>query len=89
MIAFVVLALARNPAEQIEHVEFDRRMTQQMGDVAESLGVLQAKSVAAVADGPVFALFAEDSFLHSIGARHWIDGNNRRHAGSYSSQDAI
>src|SRR5580704_5882165 len=77
MIAFVVVALARNPAEQIEHVELDRRMTQQMDDVAETLGILQAKSVAAVADGPIFALFAEDSFLHSIEARHWIGSNNR------------
>ena len=40
MIAFVVLALARNPPEQIEHVELDGRMTQQMDDVAETLGVL-------------------------------------------------
>ena len=40
MIAFVVLALARNPPEQIEHVELDGRMTQQMDDVAKTLGVL-------------------------------------------------
>src|SRR5580700_6587377 len=77
MIAVVVLALARNPAEQIEHVELDGRMTQEMDDVAESLGILQTKGVPAVADGPVLALFAEDSFLHRTEARPCIGGNSR------------
>src|SRR5580704_10494476 len=69
--------MACNPAEQIEHVEFDRRMTQQMDDVTESLCVLQTKSVPAVADGPVLALFAEDSGLHGTEARLCIGGASR------------
>ncbi len=60
---FVIVVLACNSADQIEHVEFGRGMTQQMGEVAESLGVLQREGFPAVADGPVLALFAEDSLL--------------------------
>ncbi len=37
---FVILALISNSTRQIEHVEFRRRMTQQMNEIAESLGVL-------------------------------------------------
>jgi hypothetical protein len=37
---FVVIALACDLTGQIEHVEFGRRVTQQMGEVPESLGVL-------------------------------------------------
>ena len=37
---FIILALACNSSSQIEHVEFDRGMTQQMGEVPESLSVL-------------------------------------------------
>jgi hypothetical protein len=37
---FVVIALACDSTGQIEHVEFDRRVAQQMGEVPESLGVL-------------------------------------------------
>ncbi len=33
---FMLVALACNSAEQIEHVEFDRGMTQEMGKVPES-----------------------------------------------------
>src|SRR5271163_3753900 len=77
MIAVVVLALTRDSTEQIEHVELDGRIAQQMDDVAKSLGVLQAKHVRAVADGPVLALFAEDSLLHGTGARPCIGYNSR------------
>src|ERR1700690_4323290 len=38
-------------------------MAQQMSQVAESLGVLQARGFPAIADGPILALLAEDSFL--------------------------
>jgi len=38
--AFVLLPLVCNSPEQIEHVEFDRGMTQQMSEVPESPGVL-------------------------------------------------
>ena len=38
--AFVLLALACNSPEQIDHVEFDRRMTQQMGEIPESPCIL-------------------------------------------------
>jgi hypothetical protein len=37
---FILLALARSFPEQIEHVEFDRWMAQQMGEIHESSGVL-------------------------------------------------
>src|SRR6267378_3781898 len=37
---FVLLALACHSPHQIEHMEFDRGMTQQMSEVAESPGVL-------------------------------------------------
>ena len=56
---FVIVAIARNSADQIQHVEFDRGMAQQMRQVAEPLGVLQTRGFPAVADGPVLALFAE------------------------------
>jgi hypothetical protein len=36
---FILFALACNSPEQIEHVEFDRWMTQQMSEVPESPGV--------------------------------------------------
>jgi hypothetical protein len=56
---FVIIALACDSARQIEHVEFGRGMSQQMGNVPESLGVLQTKGFSAEADGPKLALFAE------------------------------
>ena len=37
---FIIIALARDSSSQIEHVEFGRGMTQQMGEVAEPLSVL-------------------------------------------------
>jgi hypothetical protein len=37
---FITIALARDSSSQIEHVEFDRGMTQQMGEVPEALSVL-------------------------------------------------
>ncbi|MGB6562675.1 MAG: hypothetical protein WBE69_08735 [Candidatus Binataceae bacterium] len=40
LIGFIVLALACNSPCQIQHVEFDRRVTQEMGEVPESLSVL-------------------------------------------------
>jgi hypothetical protein len=40
LIGFVLLALACNATHQIEDVEFGRGMTQQMGDISESLTVL-------------------------------------------------
>ena len=42
-----------------------------MGEIAESLGVFQAKGFRAVADGPVLALFAEDAFFCSRGTSAW------------------
>ena len=77
MIAVVVLALAPNSPEQIEHVELDGRMAQQMDDVAKSLGVLQTERVPAVADGPVLALFAEDSLLRGTEAPFRFGGASR------------
>src|SRR5260370_6882145 len=52
-------------------------MTQQMSEVPESLGVLQTKGVPTVADGPVLALFAEDSLLCRTHARLRIGGAGR------------
>ena len=40
LIGFIVIALACNSSCQIQHVEFGRGMTQQMGEVAEALSVL-------------------------------------------------
>jgi hypothetical protein len=37
---FVLLPLACNSTREVEHVEFDPRMTQQMGEVSKSLCVL-------------------------------------------------
>jgi hypothetical protein len=37
---FVVIAMARNSAFQIKHMEFDRGMPQQMGEVPEPFRVL-------------------------------------------------
>jgi hypothetical protein len=79
--AVVVLALARNSTEQIEYVEFNRRMTQQMGKVAESLRILQTKSVPAVADGPVLALPAEDPLSRETGARPRVGTSGARSRG--------
>ena len=75
LIGFVLVVLTRDSAGEIEHVEFHRRMTQQMGEITETLGVFQAKGFAAVADGPVLALFAEDAFFCSRGT-----GDRRRDA---------
>ncbi|MGA8570435.1 MAG: hypothetical protein WB580_21790 [Candidatus Binataceae bacterium] len=35
---FVLLAMGGNSTHQIEHVEFDAGMTQQMGEIPETLG---------------------------------------------------
>src|SRR5712692_7124353 len=74
---FVFLTLAGHSPHQIEHVEFGRRMTQQMGEVPESLRVLQAKGLPAVADGPKLALFAEDPALRCTRTRRRIAGASR------------
>jgi hypothetical protein len=37
---FVVIALARDPTRQIEHVEFDRGMPQKMREVLEPFRIL-------------------------------------------------
>ena len=37
---FVIIALPRDSSREIEHVKFDPRMTQQMGEVPEAFGVL-------------------------------------------------
>jgi hypothetical protein len=50
-------------------MEFDRRMTQEMGEVPEPFRVLQTKGFPAVDDGPVLVLFAEHPFLDSMDAR--------------------
>src|SRR5271170_3309035 len=77
MAAFVIIALPRDSTGQIEHMKFDRGVTQQMREIPESLGVLEAKGFSAVADGPVLALFVEDPFLRRTDAGHRIAGSSR------------
>src|ERR1700721_741215 len=67
MIGLVLVALTGDSAGEIEHVKFYRRMTQQMGEITESLGVFQTEAVSPVADGPILALFAEYAFFCSRG----------------------
>src|SRR4029077_11733092 len=67
--AFVIIAPPRDSSGEIEHVKFDPRMTQQMSDIAEPLGVLQTKGIPAVAYRPVLALLTEHPFLDSTDAR--------------------
>src|SRR5258708_35542534 len=57
-------------------------MTQQMGEITESLGVFQAKGFAAVADGPVLAFFAERSFFRSRGTDAGCRVGNDSRSGS-------
>ena len=64
---FVLVALARDSSRQIEHVEFGRRMTDQVGDVTESLAVLQTKGFSVAADGPILAVFAENPTCRRMG----------------------
>ena len=73
---FFVIALAPDSSRQIEHVEFNPRMTQQMGDVQKSLRVLQPKRFSVVTDGPVLALSAEDSLSRRMDARPRITGTS-------------
>ena len=72
LIGFVIIALPRDSSREIEHVKFDPRMTQQMGEVPEPLGILQTKGFPAVAYGPVLALFAKHTFCDSTDARSRI-----------------
>jgi hypothetical protein len=69
--------LARNSADQIEHVEFCRRMADEMSQVAEPLGVLQTKGSTGVTEGPVLAISAEDSLLSRMGSRSWSTATSR------------
>jgi hypothetical protein len=65
---FVIIALACDSTRQIEHVEFHRGMTQQMGKVPEPLTVFQTRRFPAIACGPVLAFFSEDPSLRRRGA---------------------
>ncbi|MGD0119750.1 MAG: hypothetical protein ABSD30_16910 [Candidatus Binatus sp.] len=74
----VLVALAGDSARQIEHVEFGRGMPQEVGEVAETLAVLQAEGFSVVADGPVLTLSGEDSFfLRRAGARSLVTATSR------------
>ena len=57
----VVLASARNPTKEIEHMKFNPRMPQQMRQVSEAFGIPQTKCFSAVTNSPVLALFAKNS----------------------------
>jgi hypothetical protein len=60
---FVVIAPTRDSTCQIKHMEFDPWMTQQMGEVPDSPGVLQTKNFPAVAYSPILARFAKHPLL--------------------------
>src|SRR5712671_4163840 len=74
---FVIFVLACNSTDQVEHMEFDPRMTQQMGEVSEPFGVFQTKGIPGVADGPVLALFAENARLRGTDVRRRVVGTRR------------
>jgi hypothetical protein len=57
---FVIVAPACDSARQIEHMEFDRGMTQQMGEVGESPSVFEPNGAIAVTNRPILTLFAEN-----------------------------
>src|ERR1700735_1177941 len=67
----VVLAPARNPAKEIEHMKFNPRIPQQMRQVSEAFGILQPKCFPAESNSPVLSLFAKNS-------RVWIPPACRR-----------
>jgi hypothetical protein len=68
----VVVVPPCDSADQIEHVKFGRGMMDQMGEVAEALGVLQTEGFPAIADSPVLAIFAEDPLLRSTDFWRWL-----------------
>jgi hypothetical protein len=71
---FIIAALACDSSRQIEHMKFGARMAQEMGEVPESFGVLQAKGFSIVADGPVLALFAENTRVDGGNGRPGVAG---------------
>jgi hypothetical protein len=64
LIAFVLIALARKSADKVQHVKLDRRMAEKMGEVPESLTVLEAKPAPVATYSPELTLFAEQPALH-------------------------
>jgi hypothetical protein len=56
----LVILTACKSTRQIEHVEFNPRMTEQMGDIGEPLGVFEPKGAIAVTNRPILTLFAEN-----------------------------
>ena len=61
-------------------------MTQQMGEVPESLVSFRRKAFPVVADGPVLALFAEHPFLRKTDARRRVAGASRAESSAPASQ---
>jgi hypothetical protein len=48
----------------IERMKFGTRIAEQIGNICEALRVLEAKDISAVADGPVFTLFAKHALAY-------------------------
>jgi len=74
---FLLVMPACNSSNQIEYVEFDRRMPEQMREIPKSPRILQTKFVTAQADGPILAFLPEDSFLRGTNPRYRVAGNSR------------
>jgi hypothetical protein len=55
---FSFLDLGRNSSTQVEHMEGHVGMTEEMGYVSETLGILQAVGFPPIPDGPVVTFFA-------------------------------
>ena len=77
LIGSVLIALACEPTNKIEHVKLGRRMAKEMAEVPKSLTVLEAKPAPVVADSPELALFAEQPVLRSKRARRRAVGASR------------
>src|SRR5690349_13154442 len=67
---------------EVEHMKFGNRITEQIGDVSDSRGVLESKDLVAVTDSPEVPLLAKNPFDHRTdttrGPRQWLRSRARR-----------